>query len=400
MWVLTVLEIVVKRRRMVILSVTSVTILAIIISLILPRKYGASCTILPPQEESPIAGLLGSAAASLSQAAAGFALPFMATPSDLYARMMESETVLSRAVDTLNLIAIYDKESRQQAVAELREQISTQVSPEGIVKLDAKASSPALAADIANTIVSILNSVNSEIQSQKNRIFGEFLSLRVQETTASLKAAQDRLLAFQRDNLAIALDAQTKAMIDILAQQQSELTAAEIEQDMLRLRLNPGHPELAQLSLKIGVLRGKLRQLEMGPYSAGDSTNSAMEIPLSRIPDLAVQYSVLMRDVKVQELTYELLYQQLEVAQMQAKKDVPTVAILDRAIPPEEAIWPRKRIIAISSFLLSLLFSVGAAVVLEKVAVPESTAGKTYGTLLEYLQTVRRDPLGKSNKSV
>ncbi len=400
MWVLTVLEIVVKRRRMVILSVASVTILAIIISLILPRKYGASCTILPPQEESPIAGLLGSAAASLSQAAAGFALPFMATPSDLYARMMESETVLSRTVDTLNLIEIYDKDSRLQAVAELREHISTQVSPEGIVRLDAQASSPTLAADIANTIVSILNSVNSEIQSQKNRIFGEFLSLRVQETTASLKAAQDRLLAFQRDNLAVALDAQTKAMIDILAQQQSELTAAEIEQDLLRLRLNPGHPELAQLSLKIGVLRGKLRQLEMGPYSASDSTNSAMEIPLSRIPDLAVQYSVLMRDVKVQELTYEMLYQQLEVAQMQTKKDVPTVAILDRAIPPEEAIWPRKRMIVVSSFLLSLLLSAGAAVVLEKVAVPESTASKTYGTLLKYLQTLRRDPLGKSNKSV
>lgn len=400
MWVLAVLEIVVKRRRMVILSVTIVTVLAVIISLILPRRYGANCTILPPQEESPIAGLLGSAAASLSQAAAGFALPFMATPSDLYARMMESETVLSRTVDTLNLIEVYDKESRQQAVAELREHISTQVSPEGIVRLDAEASSPGLAADIANTIVAILNSVNSEIQSQKNRIFGEFLSLRVQETTESLTAAQNRLLAFQRDNLAIALDAQTKAMIENLAQQQSELTAAEIEQDLLRLRLNPGHPELAQLSLKIGVLRGKLRQLEMGPYSSTDSTSSAVEIPLSRIPDLAVQYSVLMRDVKVQELTYEMLYQQLEIAQMQAKKDVPTVAILDRAIPPEEAIWPRKRVIAVSTFLLSLLFSVGAAVVLERVAVPESNASKIHGTLLKYLRTVKRDPLGSSENSV
>lgn len=394
MWILSVLDIAVKRRRMIILTVLIVTVIAIVASLLLPRKYAAVCTMLPPQEESPIAGLLGAVGANLSQAAASFALPFMATPSDLYASILESETVLLRTVDSLNLMVEYDSDTRLQALGKLRESFTTEVTPEGIVRLQTQARTPELAAALANTMVAGLNAVNSEIQIQKNQFFGEFLGQRVRETETALAKAQGALLAFQRENMAISLDAQSQAMIDIIAQQQAELNMTEIEYKLLRRQFDENYPGLTQLSAKISALREKLQQLEIGKRDPGDSTASAMDIPLNRIPDLTLRYAELMRDLKIQEMTYEMLYQQWEIAQIQSKKDVPVVAVLDRALPPEEAIWPRKKVMVVSAFLLSLILAVAVAVVQDQAANLNSNTGKILASLAEHYRTIRKGPLG------
>lgn len=394
MWILSVLDIAVKRRRMIVLTVASVTAAAIVVSLLLPRKYAAVCTMLPPQEESPIAGLLGAVGSNLSQAAARFALPFMATPSDLYASILESETVVLRTVDSLKLVEEYACDTRLQAAARLREHFSTEVTPEGIVKLQTRARTPELAAALANTMVAGLNAVNSEIQIQKNQFFGEFLGQRVRETEAALAIAQSALLTFQRENMAISLDAQSQAMIDIIAQQQAELNMTEIEYKLLRRQFDENYPGLTQLSAKISVLREKMRQLEIGRRDQGDTVASAVEIPLNRIPDLTLRFAELTRDLKIQEMTYEMLYQQWEIAQIQSKKDVPVVAVLDRALPPEEAIWPRKKVMVVTAFLLSLLFAVTVAVIQERAATPDSEAGRILTSLAEHLRTIRKEPLG------
>src|SRR5690606_38448830 len=102
----------------------------------------------------------------------------------------------------------------------------------------------------------------------------------------------------------------------------------------------------------------------------------------------------LMRDLKIQEMTYEMLYQQWEIAQIQSKKNVPVVAVLDRALPPEEAIWPRKKVMVVSAFLLSLMLAVAVAVVQDQAASPNSNTGKILTSLAEHYRTMRKGPLG------
>jgi tyrosine-protein kinase Etk/Wzc len=69
------------------------------------------------------------------------------------------------------------------------------------------------------------------------------------------------------------------------------------------------------------------------------------------MPDLALQYARLLRDMKVHETLDNLLTQQYEISRIQEAKDSPTVQVLDVATVPERKVKPRKaQIVLLSVF--------------------------------------------------
>lgn len=52
------------------------------------------------------------------------------------------------------------------------------------------------------------------------------------------------------------------------------------------------------------------------------------------VPDLALQYGRLFRELKVQETLYALLTSQYEQAKITEARDTPTVQVLTRLSPP------------------------------------------------------------------
>ena len=72
-----------------------------------------------------------------------------------------------------------------------------------------------------------------------------------------------------------------------------------------------------------------------------------------------------MMDVKVQESVLEMLLKQFEQAKIQEVRDTPTVRILDAAEPPDLQSSPKRGLIVILSTVLSFLFGVSLAFVLE-----------------------------------
>ncbi|MGB4893619.1 MAG: GNVR domain-containing protein, partial [Nitrospira sp.] len=59
------------------------------------------------------------------------------------------------------------------------------------------------------------------------------------------------------------------------------------------------------------------------------------------VPDLALQYGRLFRELKVQETLYALLTSQYEQAKITEARDTPTVQVLDPPIPADKQIKPR-----------------------------------------------------------
>ena len=394
MWFLELVQIVVKRRKLIILNTFAVTLLAAIIAFLLPKTYRSHSTILPPENESPLAGLAGLTAGHIAQAVTNFTLPLMATPSDLYASMLESETILRETVDSLALQKIYKSETVWNAVGVLKDHVHISVEPEGIVMVEADAGSAELSASIANSLVYFLDQFNRTLQNQKGKENVSFIERRLVETDGALNSAEKELKEFQEKNRAISLELQSQALIDNLAQQKALLTTSEIELEVLKRTLYPNHPELLKKEMAVAEIRRKLKDIEEGAANQSDSTLSALDIPLSRIPDLSLQFAVLKRNAKIQELTYELLSQQLEMARIQSHRDVPTIMVLDHARPPESAIKPRKKVIVGMAFILALALSVGYVVVREKLLKPQGNAASTLTTLAGFAREISRKPLG------
>jgi uncharacterized protein involved in exopolysaccharide biosynthesis len=70
---------------------------------------------------------------------------------------------------------------------------------------------------------------------------------------------------------------------------------------------------------------------------------------MSTLPLLGYRYSDLYRQTRIQETVYEFLTQQYESAKIQEAKELPTVRVMDPAVPPERKSGPiRSLIIAVS----------------------------------------------------
>ncbi|TFH65569.1 MAG: hypothetical protein E4G91_02015, partial [Candidatus Zixiibacteriota bacterium] len=228
-WALSLLSILVSRRRFIIVNTLIVTVAAVIISFLIPKTFSGKTTVLPPESESPLAGLMGLSAGSIAAAVTNFALPIMATPSDLYASMLESESVLKQVVDSLKLQSVYKSPTEWAALAKLKDNIKIKVASDGIITVEAFARDRQLAADIANLMVNTLDEFNRRLQNQKGKEFSGFLEKRLAETDSALGVAQNVMKTFQENHRAVSLELQSEALINNLAQQKAQLTSSEIQ---------------------------------------------------------------------------------------------------------------------------------------------------------------------------
>lgn len=337
---------------------------------------------------------MGISPGQIAMAVTNFTLPLMATPSDLYASMLKSNTILESVVDSFDLVHLYGVETRAQAVSVLRRKLNIRVEPDGIVSIEADATKAQLSADLANSLVSFLDKLNQRLQQQKNNAYSGFLTTRLRDTDSALAEAQKELREFQKTNKAIALDLQSEALIANLAQQKASLTTAEIEFEMMNKTLYPGHPSLVQKQLEVSGIKAKLREIENGAVSHADSTISALDIPLVEVPELSLKFAILKRNVKIQEAIYELLSQQAEMARIQEHKDTPTLMVLDRARVPELPVKPQKRMIVIAAFVISFVAATLISLVQENISTKQDTWGPQIRQLRDLLRELARKPLG------
>lgn len=391
---LPILIIIVKKRRLIALVTGSVTFLAIILSFLLPKTFRASTTILPPESSGDFSGLLGLTTGQIAQAVTNFALPVMATPSDLYATMIESQRILGSVVDSLDLARIYGTKTHLSAIANLKNDVTTIVERDGIIRVDVDAHDPLLAAQIANLLVYNLDQVNRSLQNTRGHDFRIFLEKRLLEAHADLAKSQEAMRTFQQDNRAVSISLQAQALIDNLAEQKAHLTSAEIELEVLKKILMPGHPDLLQKQMLVNEIRSKLRQIEGDPHSPADSVLTALDIPLSRIPDLSLQFAILTRNAKIHEMTYELLSQQLEMAKLQERRDTPSLSVLDTAVPPENPIKPSKKLVVISALLLTFALTSALVVASEALRRERDEQSATLLSLENLWQEFKKQPLG------
>ncbi len=83
------------------------------------------------------------------------------------------------------------------------------------------------------------------------------------------------------------------------------------------------------------------------------------------MPELGFQYARLLREVKTEEAVVALLTEQVHWARIEEKRSLPTVRVLDRAVPPERRWRPRRTLFVATAIAAALVLSVAAAYALE-----------------------------------
>jgi len=231
------IRVIFKYRRMILWICGIAIVTTVIISLLLPKIYSATATIVPPteilQKGSELAGVLVRGESSINLIV-GEDID-VKNIVNMYVGILESRVVADAIIDRFDLLQIYDVKERSEARNKLRKKTTATTSRENIVRITVEDRDPNRAAAMANAYVEELDRQNKRLsarQATSKRIF----------------------------------------------------------------------------------LENRLKEIE---------------------EKLSKRENILSREVKIQEMLFELLTREYELARIEEAKSMPTIQILDRAVIPE-----------------------------------------------------------------
>jgi len=342
-------------KNIVRITVISTALVFIYLFLISPVTYKAPVTILPPSENNQLGGL-GSllSGSDFSGLLSGNAVQ---GNSQLYMEILKSRTAAEYVVKKNNLMEYYGTEKLYKACSDLRNDLELDLTKEGIVTVSVNISTGFLpkifsdtdsmkrySAAISNSYIEALDKINREKISFKAKRAREYIEEQLKITRASLDSAEYKLMEFQKNHKTISLPEQLKTSLEGSAQLKAEMVKTEIEIGLLQPNLREDNQPLISLRKKLSELQKEYEKFEVG-------TEDYL-IAFKDVPELGMELAKLLRDVKIQNEVYLLLQQQYFKEKIQENKDLPTIEILDEAIPPSEKSSPR----TIYSTILGAIF--------------------------------------------
>ena len=104
------------------------------------------------------------------------------------------------------------------------------------------------------------------------------------------------------------------------------------------------NPQVVRLGSEIAELKGQLSRLENSNTkgSLGD-----VMVPISKVPELTLEYVRRDREVKYNEALYELLLRQYESAKLDESRTAPLVQIVDTAVVPDTKSGPPRTLLVL-----------------------------------------------------
>ena len=330
------------------------------LTLTMTPVFTARATFLAPgsQQQSGSAAALA-ALGSLGGLGAGFAPK---SPDELYVALLKSDSVVRALDKRFDLRKRYEVESFEvlRRVLPGSVRVSTD-RKSGLIVVEVDDPDPRFAAQLANghqpEVAQLLGRI-AVSEAQQRRVF---FQAQLDETKERLVKAEQSLRGVQEKSGVIVLDKQAEALIGGAAQLRAQITEREVQLKVLRTGATAQNPDVIRLQSELGALRGELSRMETA--TEGPSRGSAVDIPVGRLPEAAIDFVRARREVKLQETLLEGMVRQYELAKLDEAKEGPTLQQVDVAEPPDRKSKPQRALIVLATTLVALVLSATVVVV-------------------------------------
>ncbi|OGP80300.1 MAG: hypothetical protein A2Z13_02825 [Deltaproteobacteria bacterium RBG_16_64_85] len=352
---------VLARRKKFIGGITAGTaIVSLVICLLLPPIFRAETKILPPQQGSSniAAQLLNQVGGLATLATGGIG---MKSPNDMYIGFLRSRTVRDKIIDRFGLMKIYDVKFREDARKELGEALSATSGKDTMIVVTVEDRDPKRAADMANAFVEEMVAVSKGLaitEAAQRRLFFEE---QLQDVKQALSRAEEGIRGYQEKTGALKIDDQARVVIQGIGSLRARIAAKEVQYKVAQTYATSQNPDLQKIEEELKGLKVELNKLEQ---KGGNGHDPLM--PTGRMPSVGMEYLRKLRDVKYNEILYELLAKQYEMAKLDEARDAVTIQVIDKAVIPEKKVKPKRAIIVALSTFTGLLFSIFTAFRIER----------------------------------
>jgi uncharacterized protein involved in exopolysaccharide biosynthesis len=349
-----------RARRFVLVSSLVIAVSSAIVVFLLPVLYESTVTFVPPRESGVLSSL-----GSLSTALREFA-PLRAIggiggakgTSYNYLSILGSRYAKEAMVRKFDLMRVYNvsDSSMEKTMKELEDNYSVTIAEEGHISVTVQDTDPVRAAAMANEFIEILNRANTDLNLQSATKYREFVEGNVKEAKDSLRISEEAYKRFQKGSGGVAVPEDVQGGAKAVAELYSERAVRELEVQFLSKVMGSDNPELAKKKLELQILNQKV----------------------ASIPDLGLEQLRLYRNLVIQSKILEVLIPLYEQARMEEKKDVPSVGVLDRAMPAEKKSKPKRMLIVLIATLSAAFLSLSIFAFRERLATFQSTSPEHY----------------------
>ena len=330
------------------------------LTLLMEPVFTARASFLAPgsQQASGSAAALA-ALGSLGGLGAGFAPK---TPDELYVSLLKSDSVVRALDKRFDLRTRYGVETFEVLRKAIPNRIRvTSDRKSGVIGVEVDDPDPKFAAQLANAhqpeVAQLLGRIAvSEAQQRR-----AFFQTQLDETKERLVKAEQSLRTVQEKSGVIVLDKQAEALIGGAAQLRAQIVEREVQLKVLRTSATAQNPDVVRLQSELGALRGELARMDSA--SEGQTRNSAVDLPVGRLPEAAIDNVRARREVKLQETLLEGMVRQFELAKLDEAKEGPALQQVDVAEPPDRKSKPQRMLIVLATTLVALVLSAAVVVV-------------------------------------
>ncbi|MBL7136253.1 MAG: hypothetical protein ISS81_06640 [Candidatus Marinimicrobia bacterium] len=352
---LNIFRLVWRRKKFIISTVFIASLIAVVISLILPKWYKATSVIMPPSQGSSALGDLGIFGnISMGDIFGGGDNQFRLLS------ILKSRSLKESVAIKYDLQNRYECENMEETIKQLDKNSIIAVGDEMQVSITIYDKNQELVADITNYVVYCLDSLNISMASSKARDIRIFISQRVNEVIDSLITLEKDISYYMTNHGILSLEDQVIAGVTNAAQLKYEIILKEIELAVVEKTFESKNPEV------------KLREKELESLEQsykdyfGDQAQDKLFLNFTKVPEFGIQIQRFERQVDYYLKVLEFLGPQYEKAKVDEAKDVPTIQTLDEAIRPERKARPKRAKIVLITFFVTTIFSIYAAYFLEK----------------------------------
>jgi uncharacterized protein involved in exopolysaccharide biosynthesis len=342
---------IVKRKWLIAKVTLAATLLATVIVLIIPRSYVAKTSILPPDQNQGLAaammGQLGSVA-TLAGKELG-----LKNPSDAYLLVLKSNAIGEQLIRRFDLQHVYKKKTQLDTLRALAAHVTISDDKSGVIIIEFEDEDPKRAADVANGYVEELRQVMKSLsvtEASQRRVFFEQA---VGEAKQQLSESEAGLKGVEEKTGLIQLDSQARAIIQEIANVRQQIAAREVRLQGMRSYATADNPYLQRTEKELGALRAELSNLERQRNSGAGDT----QVPTAAMPSASLDYMRKLRDVKYNEMVFEVLSKQYELAKLDEAKGATMIQDFDPAIVPDKPTKPHRGLIVLCAFLGAIVLT-------------------------------------------
>jgi uncharacterized protein involved in exopolysaccharide biosynthesis len=353
------LLIVLARRKWLIFKITiSIALIALIVSLFLPKSYTAMTTVLPPQQNSSLSSTIMSQLGNLGSlgALAGSSMG-LKNPNDMYVAMFKSRTVEDAMVQRFGLMTEYRKKYMSTARKALEDHVTIEAgTKDNLIHISVDDRDPKRAAEMANAYVDEYRRLSQHLaisEAGQRRLFFE---QQLEQAKDNLGNAEEALKETEQKTGMIELNSQARALIESGAALRAQLAAKEVQVQALRTYATGQNSELVQAEQELDALKAQLAKLG---GNAGEPSNLIM--PKGQVTQAGLEYVRKLRDVKYYETIFEILARQFELAKLDEAKEGALIQVVDPAIVPDYKSFPKRGLITIIAAVAGLFIGIFVA---------------------------------------